>query len=116
MRQQTLADDGFERFRKQRVGRCFLEMDQIIPWRDLCKVIKPFIRQGAGRPDWIADAPSPFLQHWFTFQIPAVERRCIIIVVPSQLCWHLIWVASREPDDGVQVLCTLLGTQPQLAR
>ena len=47
------------------VGHLFLlEMDQIIPWRDLCKVIKPFYpkRQG-GRPPagWIgADAAYSF--------------------------------------------------------
>ena len=65
MRQQTLADNGFERFRKQTRREMFLlEMDQIIPWRDLCKVIKPFYpkRQGAGRPaGWIgADAAYSF--------------------------------------------------------
>ena len=38
MRQQTLADNGFERFRKRTRRETFLlEMDQIIPWRDLCK-------------------------------------------------------------------------------
>ena len=43
MRQQTLTDNGFERFRKRTRREMFLlEMDQIIPWRDLCKVIKPF--------------------------------------------------------------------------
>ena len=69
MRQQTLADNGFERFRKQTRREMFLlEMDQIIPWRDLCKVIKPFYpkRQGAGRrrrppAGWIgADAAYSF--------------------------------------------------------
>ncbi len=43
MRQRTLADEGFEKFRKPSRREQFLdEMDQIIPWRDLCKVIKPF--------------------------------------------------------------------------
>ena len=38
MRQQTLADNGFERFRKQTRREMFLlEMDQIIPWRDCAK-------------------------------------------------------------------------------
>ena len=68
MRQQTLAGNGFERFRKQTRRETFLlEMDQIIPWRDLCKVIKPFYpklkRKGAGRPPagWIgADAAYSF--------------------------------------------------------
>ena len=62
MRQQTLADNGFERFRKQTRREMFLlEMDQIIPWRDLCKVIKPFYpkRQGAGRPPVGLDGDTP---------------------------------------------------------
>ena len=65
MRQQTLADNGFERFRKQTRREMFLlEMDQIIPWRDLCKVIKPFYPKTARcRPPagWIgADAAYSF--------------------------------------------------------
>lgn len=55
MRQQTLADNGFERFRKRTRREIFLlEMDEIIPWRDLCKVIKLFYPKlkckGGGRP------------------------------------------------------------------
>jgi len=42
MRQQTLAGNGFECFRKRAHRETYLlEMDQIIPWRNLCKVIKP---------------------------------------------------------------------------
>ena len=60
MRQQTLADNGFERFRKRTRRETFLlEMDQIIPWRDLCKVIKPFYPKRNGA--WIgADAAYSF--------------------------------------------------------
>ena len=64
MRQQTLADNGFERFRKRTRRETFLlEMDQIIPWRDLCKVIKPFYPKAWCRPPagWIgADAAYSF--------------------------------------------------------
>ena len=52
MRQRTLAEEGFEKFRKPTRREQFLdEMDQIIPWRELCKVIKPFYPkpEGAGR-------------------------------------------------------------------
>ena len=49
MRQKTLADTGFERFRKTTRREQFLaEMDQVIPWRDLCKVIKPFYPKPTG--------------------------------------------------------------------
>ena len=44
MRQQALADEGFERFRKSTLA----EMEQIIPWRDLCNVIKPFYMKPKG--------------------------------------------------------------------
>ena len=49
-------------------------MDQIIPWRDLCKVIKPFYpkRQGAGRPPVGLERMLRihFLQHWFNLSDP----------------------------------------------
>ena len=53
MRQQTLADEGFERYRKPTRREQFLdEMDKIVPWEGLCEVIEPFypIAEGAGRP------------------------------------------------------------------
>lgn len=52
IRQQRLADEGFERYRKVTRRNQFLaEMEQIIPWRDLCRVIKPYYPKpkGAGR-------------------------------------------------------------------
>jgi IS5 family transposase len=43
MRQQTLADEGFERYRKPTRREQFLnEMDKIIPWGGLCEVIEPY--------------------------------------------------------------------------
>jgi IS5 family transposase len=53
-------------------------MDQIIPWRDLCKVIKPFYpkSKGAGRPPVRLERMLRihFLQHWFNLSDPAVEE------------------------------------------
>ena len=79
MRQKMLADNGFERFRKRTCRETFLlEMDQIIPWRDLCKVIKPFYpkQKGAGRPPVGLERMLRihFLQHWFNLSDPAVEE------------------------------------------
>jgi len=79
MRQQTLAGSGFERFRKRTRRETFLlEMDQIIPWHDLCKVIKPFYpkQRGAGRPPVgiradVADSFSATLVH---LSDPAVDQ------------------------------------------
>ena len=43
MRQQTLADEGFEKYRKPTRRERFLdEMERIIPWRELTEVIEPF--------------------------------------------------------------------------
>lgn len=79
MRQQTLAGNGFERFRKRTRRETFLlEMDEVIPWRDLCKVIKPFYpkRKDAGRPTVGLERMLRihFLQHWFNLSDPAVEE------------------------------------------
>jgi IS5 family transposase len=79
MRQRTLADEGFEKFRKPTRREQFLdEMDQIIPWRELCKVIKPFYPKpkGAGRPPVGLERMLRihFLQHWFNLSDPAVEE------------------------------------------
>jgi IS5 family transposase len=52
MRQQSLANGGFEKYRKKTRKEQFLdEMDQIIPWQELAAVIEPFYPkpQGAGR-------------------------------------------------------------------
>lgn len=79
MRQQTLAEEGFERYRKPTRREQFLaEMEQVIPWRDLCKVIYPFYpnQQGAGRPPVGLERMLRihFLQHWFNLSDPAVEE------------------------------------------
>jgi len=43
MRQQSFATDDFEKYRKKTRKEIFLdEMDQIIPWKALSKVIKPY--------------------------------------------------------------------------
>lgn len=79
MRQQTLSGGGFEKYRKKTRKELFLEeMDEIIPWRGLCKVIKPFYpkRKGAGRPPVGLERMLRihFLQHWFNLSDPAVEE------------------------------------------
>lgn len=79
MRQRTLADEGFERYRKPTRRDQFLdEMEQIIPWRGLCEVIEPFYpkAEGAGRPPVGLERMLRihFLQHWFNLSDPAVEE------------------------------------------
>jgi len=79
MRQKTLADEGFERFRKPTRREQFLdEMDNVIPWSRLCEVIEPFYSKpkGAGRPPIGIERMLRihFLQHWFSLSDPAVEE------------------------------------------
>jgi IS5 family transposase len=79
MRQRTLAEEGCEKFRKPTRPEQFLdEMDQIIPWRELCKVIKPFYPkpEGEGRPPVGLERMlrMHFLQHRFNPSDLAVEE------------------------------------------
>jgi IS5 family transposase len=53
MRQQTLAmATGFERYSKKTKRGLFLEeMEQIVPWGELCGLIEPhYPKPGNGRP------------------------------------------------------------------
>ena len=79
MRQRTLAEEGFERFRKPTRREKFLEeMDQIIPWQELTVAIEPFYPKpkGAGRRPKGAERMLRihFLQHWFELSDPAAEE------------------------------------------
>lgn len=79
MRQQSLAATEFEKFRKTTRKEKFLgEMDQVIPWSELCAVIEPFYPkpEGAGRrPIGIERMLRIyFLQHWFQLSDPGAEE------------------------------------------
>jgi IS5 family transposase len=78
-RQGTLAEEGFERYRKPTRRERFLEeMDRIIPWAELSAAIEPFYPkgEGAGRPPIGIERMLRihFLQHWFNLSDPAVEE------------------------------------------
>ena len=79
MRQQSFASDDFEKYRKKTRKEIFLEeMDRIIPWKALSKVIKPYYSKpkGAGRrPIGIQRMLRiHFLQHWFELSDPGAEE------------------------------------------
>ncbi len=51
-KQQSLEATGFEKYRERTRKEQFLdEIEQIIPWKELCEVIEPYYPkpQGAGR-------------------------------------------------------------------
>ena len=107
MRQQTLADEGFERYRKPTRRDQFLaEMDQVIPWRDLCKVIKPFYPtpKGAGRPPIGLERMLRihFLQHWFNLSDLAVEEA----LYDSRAMRRFVGIdLGREPAPDETTVC-----------
>ena len=79
MRQQTLSDEGFEKYRKLTSREQFFdEMEQIIPWAALSEVIEPFYPKGkgAGRPPIGVECMLRihFLRQWFNLSYPAVEE------------------------------------------
>ncbi len=107
MRQQSLADEGFERYRKPTRRDQFLaEMDTIIPWRELCKVIKPFYPKpkGAGRPPIGLERMLRihFLQHWFNLSDPAVEEA----LYDSRAMRRFVGIdLGREPAPDETTVC-----------
>jgi len=107
MRQQTLADEGFERYRKPTRRDQFLaEMEAVIPWRDLCKVIKPFYPRpkGAGRPPVGLERMLRihFLQHWFNLSDPAVEEA----LYDSRAMRRFVGIdLGREPAPDETTVC-----------
>jgi transposase, IS5 family len=78
MRQLTLATVNFDKHRKQTRRATFLaEMNQVVPWRELCALIEPFYpKPGNGRPPIGLERMLRlhFLQHWFNLSDPAAEE------------------------------------------
>ena len=107
MRQQTLAEEGFERFRKPTRRDQFLaEMEAVIPWRDLCKVIKLFYPKpkGAGRRPVGLERMLRihFLQHWFNLSDPAVEEA----LYDSRAMRRFVGIdLGREPAPDETTVC-----------
>ncbi len=78
MRQLTLASASFDKHSKQtRRAKFLAEMDQVVPWRELCALVAPFYPKfGSGRPPIGLERMLRlhFLQHWFTLSDPAAEE------------------------------------------
>jgi len=78
MKQMTLAMAGFERYAKTtRRARFLAEMERVVPWRRLCRLIEPvYPKPGNGRPPVGLERMLRiyFLQHWFNLSDPAVEE------------------------------------------
>ena len=107
MRQQTLAEGTFECYRKATRRELFLsEMEQVIPWGELCKVIEPFYprTEGAGRPPVGLERMLRihFLQHWFNLSDPAVEEA----LYDSRAMRQFVGIdLGREPAPDETTIC-----------
>src|SRR5271165_5998083 len=78
-KQRTLAMmTGFERYTKKTRRAAFLEeMNQVVPWRELCALIEPhYPKAGSGRPPIGVERMLRiyFLQQWFNLSDPGVEE------------------------------------------
>jgi IS5 family transposase len=107
MRQRTLAEEGFERFRKPTRREQFLEeMERVMPWSGLCGVIEPFYPKGkgAGRPPIGIERMLRihFLQHWFNLSDPAVEEA----LYDSRAMRRFVGIdLGREPVPDETTIC-----------
>ena len=77
--QQKSFSSGFEKHRKQtRKEKFLLEMDRIIPWKELSEGLEPYYPnpQGAGRRPIGLERMLRiyFLQHWYNLSDPAMEE------------------------------------------
>lgn len=107
MRQQTLAEEGFEKYRKPTRREQFLEeMDRIIPWAELSAVIEPFYPkgEGPGRPPVGVERMLRihFLQHWFNLSDPAAEEA----LYDSRAMRRFVGIdPGREPAPDETTIC-----------
>jgi len=80
--------NGFERYAKKTRREIFLEeMEQVVPWRELCALIEPhYPKPGNGRPAVGLERMLRiyFLQQWFNLSDPAVEEALYDSVVMRQ--------------------------------
>src|SRR5258708_40345465 len=79
MKQRTLAMmTGFEQYTRKTRRTIFLEeMEQVVPWRELCALVAPhYTKPGNGRRPVGGERMLRiyFLQQWFNLSDPAVEE------------------------------------------
>jgi len=107
MRQQSFVANDFEKYRKKTRKELFLDdMEQIIPWQDLCVAIEPYYPkpEGAGRrPVGIERMLRiHFLQHWFNLSDPAVEEA----LYDSRAMRRFVGIdLGREPAPDETTVC-----------
>ena len=98
--------NGFERYTKKTRRAVFLEeMEQVVPWRELCALIEPHYPQpGNGRPPIGVERMLRiyFLQQWFNLSDPGVEEALYDSVVMRQFVGIDL---GREPVPDETTVC-----------
>jgi transposase, IS5 family len=107
MKQRTLAMANlFERYSKKTRRELFLEeMEQIVPWKDLCALIEPhYPKAGNGRPPVGVKRMLRiyFLQQWFNLSDPGVEEALYDSPVMRQFAGIDL---GREPVPDETTVC-----------
>lgn len=106
MRQMTFAASPFEPYRKPtRRERFLVEMDQIVPWRDLCALIEPvYPKAGNGRPPVGLERMLRlyFVQQWFNLSDPGAEEA---LYESGSLCRFVGIDLGREPVPDETTIC-----------
>ena len=86
---------GLDRYGKTTRRTAFLaEMERVVPWSALCKLIEPFYpKPGNGRPPVGVERMLRIysLQHWFNLSDPAVEEA----LYDSQAMRHFVGIDPR---------------------
>ena len=107
MRQTTLSDAGFDKYRKKTRKERFLDdMEKIIPWAELAEAIEPFYPKpkGAGRRPIGVERRLRihFLQHWFNLSDPAAEEA----LYDSRAMRRFVGIdLGREPAPDETTVC-----------
>ena len=106
MKQTTFAMTGFEKHHKTTRREKFLtEMDRIVPWSALCKIIEPYYPTGeGGRPAIGLERMLRlyFIQQWFTLSDAAVEDSLYESISMRRFAWIDL---GREPVPDETTLC-----------
>ena len=107
MRQGTLSEAGFEKYRKRTRKEKFLEeMEGIVPWGKLVEVIEPYYPkpEGAGRRPIGLERMLRihFVQHWFNLSDPGVEEA----LYDSRALRRFVGIdLGREPAPDETTVC-----------
>ena len=100
MKQMTFADAEYAGKRKQTRKELFLiEMDQMVPWNGLIKLIEPFYPKGeGGRPAYplMAMLRVHLMQNWFGYSDPTMEEALYETTILRQFAGLNL---ERIPDE-----------------